>query len=452
MIKILHSRLWVAFLALSSISLGSVADTITVKTKNTSSNSAVIVYSNYATMKTDTLAVLTGENGILTSKPVRIQRAGFYMLRISKRTLPIFLESGRDYMILFDDAAFPAGTDVNGSSQFYTLLHTLNSDWQYATVDTSARVQFGNIEQFYSNHLKLISSMKSLQPKERKIAAFLLEEIAGIMKSTLLGASNDPDISKQVAAELNKYQFGNPLASEVFPEKFLKSRLYQIFSLNSGISPDVDPVKFVKYVASNVSKTDLRDFLVHQYFSRLSREISTTQMDSVLSALKASGIQTSFKTEVKVVPQAQTATTLLMPEILLSTRENKVASTRDYLGKLLLIDVWALWCKPCLAEKPDLDKLEVHYKNAIDFKVLRISIDDYRKPWAKAIAKENYENLWCKGGFESDICTKLSITSIPRYIVVNAKGEVVNIDAPRPSSAALYTLIDRELQQMKKSK
>lgn len=44
-------------------------------------------------------------------------------------------------------------------------------------------------------------------------------------------------------------------------------------------------------------------------------------------------------------------------------------------GKVLLVNVWATWCKPCKEEFPDLVKLAAHYKDNDDVAIITISAD-----------------------------------------------------------------------------
>ncbi|MCY4158259.1 MAG: TlpA disulfide reductase family protein [Bacteroidetes bacterium] len=45
---------------------------------------------------------------------------------------------------------------------------------------------------------------------------------------------------------------------------------------------------------------------------------------------------------------------------LVSNQENK--NLRDYSGKVILLNFWATWCQPCITELPELDELQVAYR------------------------------------------------------------------------------------------
>ena len=126
----------------------------------------------------------------------------------------------------------------------------------------------------------------------------------------------------------------------------------------------------------------------------------------------------------------------------------------DLKGKYVYIDIWATWCGPCIAEIPSLKKVEKenHDKN-IEF--VSISVDNGRgyKNKSKEAAKEGWKNmiaekelggiqLYADKDFESDFIREYRINSIPRFILIDPDGNVVNADAPRPSSPKLKKLFD----------
>lgn len=114
-------------------------------------------------------------------------------------------------------------------------------------------------------------------------------------------------------------------------------------------------------------------------------------------------------------------------------------------GKYVYIDVWATWCGPCLREIPALKSMEesFHDKN-IAF--VSISVDtkkDYEK-WKKMVADKQLGGiqLIADNDWNSQFVLDYSITAIPRFILLDPDGKIVNADAPRPSDPALAALLN----------
>ncbi len=119
-------------------------------------------------------------------------------------------------------------------------------------------------------------------------------------------------------------------------------------------------------------------------------------------------------------------------------------SLSDLKGKYVYIDVWATWCGPCKVEIPFLKKIEkeFHDKN-IEF--VSISIDrakDYEK-WKKMVTDKSLSGiqLIADKDWESDFVKNYLIKGIPRFILIDPNGIIVETNAPRPSSADLKTLL-----------
>ncbi|MCA0133221.1 TlpA family protein disulfide reductase [Winogradskyella alexanderae] len=128
-------------------------------------------------------------------------------------------------------------------------------------------------------------------------------------------------------------------------------------------------------------------------------------------------------------------------------------SLEDLKGKYLYIDIWATWCGPCKVEIPSLKKLEARFKDK-NIQFVSISIDDGRgykgdvraayKGWKKMIKDKNLGGvqLLADNGFNSQFMKDYRVNSIPRFIILDPQGKIVNADAPRPSNPELVELLN----------
>lgn len=63
-----------------------------------------------------------------------------------------------------------------------------------------------------------------------------------------------------------------------------------------------------------------------------------------------------------------------MPNLLLSLPDGKTKSLNDYKGRIVLLNMWATWCPPCVKELPSLNALQ-HAVDPNYIQVLAVSID-----------------------------------------------------------------------------
>ena len=112
-----------------------------------------------------------------------------------------------------------------------------------------------------------------------------------------------------------------------------------------------------------------------------------------------------------------------LPELGLTDTAGKVWDTEAFKGKLVLLDYWATWCKPCLALKPKLDKIRDAYKDK-GFEVLSISIDEKQADFDKFMKKAKWENPVALD--TKNTWSRLRIVSIPSLFLVR-DGKVVAV-------------------------
>lgn len=120
-------------------------------------------------------------------------------------------------------------------------------------------------------------------------------------------------------------------------------------------------------------------------------------------------------------------------------------SLTDLEGKYVYIDVWATWCGPCIAEIPSLKKIEKEYHDK-NIEFVSISIDkmnDYDK-WKKVIVSKELGGmqLLADKDWDSQFIQDYLIKGIPHFILIDPKGNIVESNAPRPSSTELPTIFD----------
>jgi len=118
-------------------------------------------------------------------------------------------------------------------------------------------------------------------------------------------------------------------------------------------------------------------------------------------------------------------------------------SLADLKGKYVYIDVWATWCAPCKAEIPSLKALEMEYvgKN-IEFVSISVDKPEAYETWKNMVGAEQLGGiqLYADNNFESQFILDYGINAIPRFILIDTEGNIIDADAPRPSDPKLKEL------------
>jgi thiol-disulfide isomerase/thioredoxin len=109
-------------------------------------------------------------------------------------------------------------------------------------------------------------------------------------------------------------------------------------------------------------------------------------------------------------------------------------------GKYVYIDVWATWCGPCRGEIPFLKTIEEKYKGKnIEFVSISVDVAKDHDKWKNFVTEKGLEGiqLFADKNWESSFIAAFGINSIPRFILIDPNGIVIDADAKRPSNPAL---------------
>ena len=132
----------------------------------------------------------------------------------------------------------------------------------------------------------------------------------------------------------------------------------------------------------------------------------------------------------------------------LNDTKDQLVSLSEFKGKVVVMDIWAMWCAPCLAEKPFFQKVEEEFKDRNDVVFISISHDGLarKEVWKKFVAKKGWKSIELLANYDESIGKYYNIEGIPRFMIFDKEGKIVTVDAPRPSNPAFKKLIEQTLK------
>lgn len=115
------------------------------------------------------------------------------------------------------------------------------------------------------------------------------------------------------------------------------------------------------------------------------------------------------------------------PDISLPDVNDNMLSLSSLKGKVVLIDFWASWCRPCRSENPNVVRMYEMYKDK-GFTVFSVSLDEEEGAWKKAIEMDNLSwpnHVSDLKGWSSSAAALYGVMSIPTTFLIDQQGVVI---------------------------
>lgn len=122
-----------------------------------------------------------------------------------------------------------------------------------------------------------------------------------------------------------------------------------------------------------------------------------------------------------MLPQGEVA-----PDFSQQTPDGKTLALSDLRGKVVLIDFWASWCRPCRIENPNVKKIYAKYAKK-GFEILGVSLDRDHAAWVKAIQDDElpWKHVSDLGFWNNAAAQQYGVASIPYTVLVDRDGKVI---------------------------
>jgi peroxiredoxin len=118
----------------------------------------------------------------------------------------------------------------------------------------------------------------------------------------------------------------------------------------------------------------------------------------------------------------------IAPLFELQTIDGKDLKLADYKGKVVLLDFWATWCGPCIAEMPKLKELYEEFSRDEQFVMIGLSLDKDIETLKEYVIKNDLKWLHCftGRGFDSTVTKDYCIRAIPAKFLIGPDGKIIS--------------------------
>ncbi len=370
--------------------------------------------------------------------------------------IPLYLEKGDVLNLDIDLAKMPVSVKFSGkdtiASAYLRKKMELSEELQKTFPDLFQKNVEGfkkSLDEINKKYTDFLANYKDL-PKnfvsleEKAIEYFNLQFKSVYSRAHERFTGEKIEFPAEFKEEIAKINYDNATDFDLYNE--YKQLVMDNFHSKLDVSaPDWSAmVNYIRGLKSENIKSQLSEFLMRG----LSAGNSTETNEAILNTIK------EFVKKENLVKDAETRFASFenlrpgkpSPTFEFENYAGGKTSLESLKGNVVYIDVWATWCVPCINEIPALQALEkeFHDKNV---KFVSISIDQDKQKWIdyqkanKLAGVQLYANL----SVDNNFAAAYGIQTIPRFILIDKNGNIINADAPRPSNPDIKELLNKNL-------
>jgi len=241
-------------------------------------------------------------------------------------------------------------------------------------------------------------------------------------------------------------------ALALLKKDFMKSDKLAGIIPRLAMSDDADVADFLKSVADQATDKKVKAAAVKAVLNSTENALASTEDAKKGEALKAAMDKyrkiaaTEFKGEIKDLFVGAK-----MPELTSKNLDDKEVKLSDYKGKVVVVDVWATWCGPCVAMIPHSKKLVEKMKDK-PFALVSVSFDAKKETLTDFMKKTEmpWDHWW--NGQNGPIGKDLEIQFFPTIYIVDAKGVIRYKNVRGEKMDKAVELLVKEAEDEKKAK
>ncbi len=106
------------------------------------------------------------------------------------------------------------------------------------------------------------------------------------------------------------------------------------------------------------------------------------------------------------------------------------------------LKIWGTWCAPCRAEFPSIRKVEEKFRGG-DLEFAYICIESREEDWREMVTSEKLrgQHYLFSSELTGRLAAEINLRTVPRYLLIDGSGEIIDYNAPKPSDEGLSSLL-----------
>lgn len=397
-----------------------------------------------------------------------ISEVATYTLEYNDQSLKVFARKGASIKIEIDANNFSSSAKIDDKKYSYLDYKKKKSNmiisfWKnppkiYSLPMPEYKKQIDSINNEYQNLFQKYESTVDDEWVKAEATTLKYNYLESFMIYPIyykLNTGEEADLGTDFLDYEKEIEFNNPL--------LLASQKYKVFLLDYFRIKARENIKVkgrletssdfkllleeqLNLIGKLITNKEVQSFFIFKSIADHIKRFGGEDITSTYNTfLNNNNIEDIFK--VKITDLYESSKLLMRgksaPDFELETIDGIKEQFRDLIGKSMYIDVWATWCIPCLKEAQPFEDLSKQFEN-IQF--ISISMDTDKARWIKKVKKYNSKTVKhfnAVGAFESDFSKKYKIQALPRFILIDKSGNIVNSNALKPSSKRIPSLLKR---------
>ena len=146
-------------------------------------------------------------------------------------------------------------------------------------------------------------------------------------------------------------------------------------------------------------------------------------------------------------PQDGGNSTVAAPDFTVYDAEGNAVTLSSFEGKPVVLNFWASWCRYCVEEMPDFERVYQEYRDDVNFLFVNVTDGSQEtEEKAKAFVEAQGYDLPVYFDLDASAAYAYAVTGLPTTVLIDAEGNVLGAAASRMTEENLRFYVEKMLE------